>query len=496
MSYENFEDKVKEIHILGDAQGVLSWDQEVMMPEKGIQARSLQNSVLSKVRHQKITSEELESYIEELSEEKLDEDQSAVLREVRRSHERAKKVPESLTEKISKKSSENVESWKKAREEDDFEIFAQSLQEMVELKREYAEHIDPDKEAYKVLFEDYEPYISFERVEQVIDQLKSELPEMLEKLENADKELDTSPLEVELSDEKNMELARKAAELIGFDFEHGRVDTSTHPFTSGNQFDTRITTRFQDDSVAENIAITMHETGHALYNLGVPQEEYGTPLGEPRELSVHESQSRLWENHVGRSKSFWNYFVKEMEEVSGKFEDVEPEECYEAVNSIDFDNKIRTEADELSYHLHIALRFELGRKLINGDIEVEELPGLWNQRMEELLNVEVESASEGVLQDIHWGWGNFGYFPTYTMGTVLAAQLYNTAENELDSLEEGFENGEFKPLLGWLRENIHSEGQRLETDELIENVTGEALTADYFIEYVKEKYGTLYNVEL
>lgn len=495
MSYEEFEEKVKEIHILGDAQGVLSWDQEVMMPEKGIQARSVQNSIMSKVRHQKVTSEQLETLIENLEAEELNEDQRAVLREVKREHERAKKVPEELTQKISQKSSENVEVWKKARKEDDFSVFADSLQEMVELKREYANHIDPDKEPYKVLFEDYEPYISFERVEKVIKRLKNELPDLFEELQDSGETLDTSSLDKKLSEEENMALSRKAAELIGFDFERGRLDTSTHPFTSGNQFDTRITTRFKDDSVAENIAITMHETGHALYNLGVPQEHYGTPLGEPRELSVHESQSRLWENHVGRSKKFWNYFVKELKEVSDKFEDVEPEECYKASNSINFDNKIRTEADEISYHLHIALRFELGRKLINGEIDVEELPEIWNKRMEELLDVEVESAAEGVLQDIHWGWGSFGYFPTYTMGTVLAAQLYNTAEKEIEGLENGFENGEFEPLLDWLRENIHSEGQKLETDELIEKVTGEPLTADYFLEYVKRKYGALYGLE-
>lgn len=492
MSYEEFVDEVKTINFIGDAQGLLGWDQEVMMPEGSAKARSLQNSALTQVTHQKMTSDKLGKMIEELETKDLDREQSAVLREVRRAHKRQRKVPEELQRKISEKGTENVEYWRKARKQSDWKVFEQHLQEMVELKRRYAEEIDPEQEPYQVLFEDYEPYLDFEKVEEIMQRLKEELPALIEDIEQSEVELDIEALEKSLGDDKNKELARKTAESIGFDFEYGRIDTSTHPFTSGNQFDTRITTRFAEDSVAENIAISMHETGHGLYQQGLPKEHYGTPLGSSRELTVHESQSRLWENHVGRSKEFWDYFVEEIQEISEEFEDVTPEKCYKASNSVNFDNCIRTEADEISYHLHIVLRFELGRKLINGDIEVEELPELWNEKMEHYLEVQPEDDAEGALQDIHWAWGNFGYFPTYSLGTVLAAQLFRTAEEELGNLEESFKRGEFEPLLNWLRENIHSRGQLLKTDELVQEVTGEELTADYLLEYLESKYSELY----
>lgn len=495
MSYEKFLERVKTLNYIGDAQAVLGWDQEVMMPEGGVPARSKQNSALTEVHHQRITDDRLGELIEELEDWELDKEQKAILREVRRSHRRQRKVPEELQKRISEKQTENVESWRKAREESDWDMFKDDLREMVELKREYAKAIDPDREPYKVLFEDYEPYLSFERVEKIMQRLKEEIPGMIEKVRNSEVELDESALEKSLSDEQNMELARRAAETIGFDFEHGRLDTSTHPFTNGNQYDTRITTRFSDDSVAENIAISIHEGGHALYQQGLPKEHYGTPLGNARELSVHESQSRLWENHVGRSRSFWDYFVDEMRRVSEEFDDVTPEQCFKAVNSVNFENRIRTEADEISYHMHIVLRFELGQKLVNGEITVDELPELWNRKMEEYLDVEVRNDAEGVLQDIHWGWGNFGYFPTYSLGTVLAAQLYRNAEQEIEDLEEKIAEGETAPLLDWLHDEIHSRGQLLETDQLVEDVTGEPLTADYLMKHLRERYGKLYEIE-
>ena len=495
MSYEEFQEKVSNILYISDANSVLGWDQQTMMPEKGITARTKQKSALTKVIHQKITSDRLGELIQELGEENLDEKQEAELREVKREHERAVKVPEELEEKLSEQATATQETWRKARENDDFESFAEELEKLVELKKEYANKINPDAEPYRVLFEEYEPYIELERVEKVLRRLGNHLPELLAKIRDSEKEIDPAVLDVELSDDENMDVAELAADTIGFDHDHGRIDLSTHPFTSGNQYDSRITTRFKEDSVSENIAIVLHETGHALYNLGVPKENYGSPLGEPRELSIHESQSRLWENHIGRSKEFWDYFVPKLKDQSGKFSELDPESCYEAVNYVDEDNVIRTEADELSYHLHIILRFELERQLINGDIEVEDLPELWNKKMEQYLGVVPENDAEGVMQDIHWSWGSIGYFPTYSIGSVLSAQIFHKMEEEIDDLDGKISNGEFEVVLDWLRENIHSHGQRYTTDELIEKATGEPLKADYFLEYVESKYSKLYNLE-
>ncbi|MFB6245889.1 MAG: carboxypeptidase M32 [Candidatus Nanohaloarchaea archaeon] len=496
MEFEEFRESIEEIYVLEDSSSFLGWDQEVMMPEEGIKARKKHTEVISGITHRKMSSDDLLEARKSLDEDELDQGQKSVLREVKRRQERARKVPEKLQKKISGKSSEAVESWRKAKSEDDFGIFEDNLREMVELKRELAKEIDPDEEPYRVLFREFEPYLDFDRVEEVMEELGEKLPEMLETIREKGKKVEGKALDVSLPEEKNMELARKTAGEIGFDFTRGRIDTSDHPFTTGNQFDTRITTRFSDDSVLENIAITMHETGHALYTQGVTDEKYGTPLGCPREMVIHESQSRLWENHVGRSRPFWKYFAGELRNFSEEFSDLAPEEAWKSVNKVEFDNRIRTEADEISYHLHIVLRFEIGRQLVNGDADVDELPELWNRKMEELLDVEVESDSDGVLQDIHWGWGSFGYFPTYSLGSVLAAQIYDSASEDLDGLEEDLQNGEFEPLLEWLRKNIHSMGQQLETGDLIIQATGEPLNAEHFLNYIREKYSGLYAIDL
>jgi carboxypeptidase Taq len=290
-------------------------------------------------------------------------------------------------------------------------------------------------------------------------------------------------LESDLSEESEKELCEDLAKSFGFDFDRGRLDLSSHPFTNGNQFDTRITTRFSDGLI-ESILITAHETGHGLYQQGLPQKHYGTPLGASRELSIHESQSRLWENHVGRSKEFWNFLSPKLEE---KGLETSPEKLYSIANQVNQENITRVKADEISYHLHIVIRFELGRKLVNGDMEIEELPEAWNSKMEEYLNIRPENDSEGCMQDIHWFWGTFGYFPTYSIGSILSAQIFNRAEKDIERLDEKIENGEFEELREWLRENIHSKGCLKRSDDMIDELVG-GLDADEFVEYLREKY--------
>lgn len=470
-----------EITNLGAAEGLLGWDQEVMMPEKGIEARKQQKSVLTGIRHDKITSDELSELLRDIDEEKLGEENFAIYREIKRDHERASKVPQSLSKKISEKSSETVKIWQKAKEEDDFKLVKPHLEELLELKREYAEHIDSDREPYQVLFEDYEPYLDFEEVEAAMAALKQRLPEIYREAEKGQKNFFSG----EFSEDEQKKINKNIVEKIGFDFERGRFDLSSHPFTSGNQFDTRITTRYAENNLLEGLMASIHETGHALYQQGLPQEHYGTPLGTARDLSVHESQSRLWENHVGRSREFWSYFSNVLEQEIDL--DVSAEECYNSANKIDETNLIRIYSDEISYHLHIVLRFELGRKLVNGEMEIDDLPEEWNNKMEEYLDVRPENNAEGCMQDIHWFWGNFGYFPTYSLGSVLAAQIYHKAENEIEDLNTKIENGDFKELRNWLEENIHSKGCLKRTDEMIDELVG-GLNPDEFIDYLEQKY--------
>ena len=475
---EELKEHSREITNLGNISGLLGWDQEVMMPEKGIQARKQQKKVLSGIIHDKITSEELENVLEGIDVENLSIEDKAVYREIKRSHERSKKVSRDLNQKISEKSSETVKVWQESKKEDNFDKVRPHLEELLELKREYARQIDPNREPYQVLFDDYEPYIPFKDVEAALNKLKEELPPIFN---NAAKS--NEKFEADLDEETKTELCRELSESFGFDFDRGRLDLSSHPFTSGTQFDTRITTRFSDGLI-ESILITAHETGHGLYQQGLKQEHYGTPLGSSRELSIHESQSRLWENHVCRSKEFWEFFSTNLKE---KGIEASGRELHSIANQVNEKNITRVKADEVSYHIHIVLRFELGRKLVNGELEIEELPEAWNDKMEKYLNIRPESDAKGCMQDIHWFLGNFGYFPTYSIGSILSAQLFSEAENEIDNLDEKIERGEFGELREWLRENIHSKGCLKRSDEMVEELVG-GLDADEFVEYLSEKY--------
>ncbi|MFB6189980.1 MAG: carboxypeptidase M32 [Candidatus Nanohaloarchaea archaeon] len=496
MSYKDFMRTVEELGNVNEIRSVLHWDQEVQMPEEGVKARSRQLSTLARIEHRTLASDELHDHVEQLEREELDRDQEAVLREVKREHERAREVPVELLQDIAEKESECLDTWKEAREKGDFSIVEEELAELVELKRDYAEKVNADKEAYQVLFEDYEPYISFDRMEEILEQLKEELTELLERIREDGVEIESSAFRGDFDRERQKEFNEKVLELLGYDRARAKLNVSEHPFTVGNQFDTRITTRYNTEDLSESVMPTIHEYGHALYCLGLDQDNYGNPLGQARDLAVHESQSRLWENHVGRSRQFWEFLLPEVREAfPGQMEGVSVEDCYESVNRYDPENLVRVHADEASYHLHIILRFELERKLVNGEIEVEELPRLWNKKMEDLLGVAPGTESEGVLQDIHWYQGSIGYFPTYSLGSVISAQIFETAKDEIDNMDEKIERGEFEELQDWLRENIHSEGKRYRTGQLIEKITGSKPSAEPFLDYIREKYSELYGLE-
>ncbi|WP_336325494.1 carboxypeptidase M32 [Halovenus sp. HT40] len=487
--YEEFLDHVRKYNYVGDAAGVLSWDQQVMMPDDGTPARSKQSSTLSTLEHELLTDDDLAAHLEALD-GSVDDDQQAVVREVKRKHRRAREVPEELVEELSEASSNALPVWEEAKAESDFSKFEEPLEHLVELRREYAAEIDPDRDPYEVLVEDYEPYLDIETIEKILGELKSTLPDLIEQVSESDVEL-ADPFDGEYDEADQEALVREALDEIGYNWDRGRLDTAPHPFSTGTQFDARVTTRFSPDDPLDALGSTIHEFGHARYTLGLPDEQYGTPLGESRDMTVHESQSRFWENHVGRTLPFWRLFGSTVEDHLGV--DASPQELYEASNEVYEDNLIRVEADELTYHMHIVLRFEIERDLIRGDLDVSEVPQVWNEKMEEYLGVRPEHDSEGCLQDIHWTYGNFGYFPTYSLGSLLAAQLDATVREEFDDLDAKIEAGEFEPIADWLTEEIHQHGCRYTTPELIERATGESLTAEYFLDYAGEKYGDLYD---
>ncbi|WP_435196717.1 carboxypeptidase M32 [Natronomonas sp. EA1] len=490
--YEALLEQYKRISYLRDANQVLSWDQEVMMPEGGTPARAKQRSAISATSHDLLTSEEFESALDAAEAEDLDAEQAAVVREIRREFDRAAKVPSDLVERISEETSNALPVWKEAKAESDWETFAPKVETLLELKREYANHIDPDADPYAVLFADYEPYLPLETAEAVLEELRDALVPLIEELKASDAAL-AAPFDGEFPEANQMALSKATLDYLGYPEEHGRIDVAPHPFSTGTQFDARVTTRFKEDDPVDAIGSTIHEFGHATYTLGLPKEAYGTPLGQHRGLTVHESQSRLWENHVGRSKAFWNGYLPLVAEHLDTG-DMTPREAYEAANQLYPENRIRVEADELTYHMHIILRFEIERDLIAGDLAVEDVPEAWNAKMEEYLGVTPDSDAEGCLQDIHWAHGSFGYFPTYSLGSVLAAQLYAAASEEIENLEGKIENGEFDALHAWLTEEVHSHGTRYTTDELIEHATGESFTAKHFIDYAEAKFGDLYGL--
>ena len=493
-AYVELLDEIERISAVTSARGVLSWDQQVMMPDAGTPARSKQLSVLSSLAHELLVDGPVGDLLASLDDDSLTADQQAVVREIRREYVRAERVPRDLVEEISTATSEALGAWETARADDDFDTFAPHLERLVDLKREYAAHIDPDADPYAVLFAEYEPCLPLSQAESILDELRETLVPLIAEIRAADADLATDAFEGTFAVETQESLSRDVLDLLNYDFSRGRLDVSTHPFTAGNQFDCRITTRFDENDPVGALTSTIHEFGHAFYTLGLPDDRFGTPLGDDRDLSVHESQSRLWENHVGRSDAFWELLWPTFTEAFPQAESISPREAYEAANQVYDENFIRVEADELTYHLHIIVRFEIERELIGGDLAVEDVPDRWNELYEEYLEITPPSDAMGCLQDIHWSHGSFGYFPTYSLGSVMAAQLYRAAERDLGGLDASIRAGEFTPLADWLRTNIHQHGQRYETNELVRRATGESLSADAFVAYVTTKYGELYGL--
>jgi carboxypeptidase Taq len=489
--YAALREHVERITHLRDATGLLNWDQQVTMPEGGSPARAKQLSTLSGTTHDLLTEGRVADLLAACETADLTDEQRAVCREIRREHERETSVPSELVSRHAEASSEAQQVWQNAKADADFEAFAPTLDRLRELRVERADHIDPEADTYPTLYEDNMPTLPLETVERVFETLREELPPLVAELRESGTEL-ARPFEGQtFPEDEQAALNEAAAEFLGYDWDRGRLDASPHPFTSGTQFDARITTRYKPEDPLDALTATIHEYGHASYQLGLPQDEYGVPLGSAR-FEVHESQSRFWENHVGRTRAFWEAFLPTFREHLSGVEDLTVDEAYEAANRIYPENRIRVEADELTYHMHILLRHDVEREYLDGDLPVEAVPARWNELMDEYLGVTPENDAEGCLQDIHWT-TRFGGFPSYTVGSVLAAQLTAAMREDLD-VEGCIRDREFDRLREWMTEHVHRHGQRYEADELIEVATGEPLTADHFLEYAEGKFGDLYGL--
>lgn len=496
MAYTELTSGYASVAALRDAKQYLSWDQQVVMPAEGTPARRDQLAALSAQAHAELTHTQIQEALDQLSSVDLESSQNAVVREVARQYDRAASVPTELVKEMAATEAEALSAWERAREDDDFDIFAPYLQSLLDLKREYANHIDSSRDIYGVLFEEFEPYLGLGRADEILQAIREALVPLLSAIRESSAELRTDALSqgAPYSAAIQEELSQDVLETLGMPPHRTRLDTATHPFSIGTPYDARITTRFDETDPLSGLLSTIHEFGHATYTLGLPEENQGSPLGEHRGLTVHESQSRLWENHVGRSPAFWEALTPIIQSRFSGVEEVTPTAAYEAVNQVYPENLIRVEADELSYHLHIIIRYEIERDLLTGDLDVQEVPAVWNDRYQEYLGVQPQTDSEGCLQDIHWSRGNFGYFPTYSLGSALAAQIFSAAEASIDSLEESIRCGEYDVLREWLQTNVHQHGCRYMTETLIEQATGESFTPEPFIQYLESKYGALYDL--
>lgn len=489
--YREFLDLVRELSTLEQVAGLLGWDEQTYMPAGASPDRAQQNSAIAGIIHERLTSPRMGKLIRALKKQELSPDGTVILREVERKWKKASSIPGPLVKEISKTGSLGFEAWMKARKNNDFGQLEPLLDKMIDLKLQVTEHIGYGDKPYDVLLDDYEPGMRTRDVEALFKRLISKLVPISRKILDA-----PVPKSVIPSGNYSLEDQRSFMTVLaigmGFDLNRGRIDLSAHPFTSGGGRDVRITYRYQEDNPYFAIFPIIHEAGHALYEQGYQEKHLGTPLAEAVSMGLHESQSRLWENVVGRSIPFWTHYFPVMQQAFPRFKKVSLSSWYREINRVSR-SFIRVEADELTYNLHIALRFEAEAAIFGGRLKTAEIPEFWNERFEKYLGLEVPDDAQGCLQDVHWPSGGFGYFPSYTMGNLYAAQLWDTVKRQVPDLEGRIAGGDTGALLGWLRKNVHQHGKRYSTAELMKRVTGKPVSEDYFVRYVKEKYDGLYN---
>jgi carboxypeptidase Taq len=498
-TFSEFQQKLVDIAQLKSAMAALNWDKDVFMPPKGSGPRAAMLSYLAGELHEKVVSRE---FLDLLRESKaaadsgaLSEGESAIVREVWRDVSREEKLPVEFVKELAQVTSEAYLVWVDARQKKEFTLFAPYLKKIVALKRREADLVGFKQSPYDALIDTFEPYATTEEIAAVLGDLRNFLTPFLAKIRNSKANVRREAIAGDFDVEKQKVFCALVAKKIGYDFDAGRLDVSAHPFsTSFHPQDSRITTRYNPKEIIESISGVVHETGHALYEQGLPAKQFGTPLAEAVSHGIHESQSRLWENLVGRSSAFWTYFYPLLRnEFPAAFGNVSLETFYRAINAVE-PSFIRVEADEVTYNLHVILRFEIERAMIEGDIAVDELPRIWNSKMKEFLMLDVPDDSLGVLQDVHWSFGGIGYFPTYSLGNLYSAQFFATARRAIPALDEEMARGEFGSLLKWLRENIHVHGKFYSAQDLAKRATGEKLNSKYFSEYITRKYSEIYEL--
>jgi carboxypeptidase Taq len=498
-AYEWLLNHGRETAYLASTRSLLYWDQRTHIPPKGNAHRASQLDVLARLVHERRIDPRRGEMLAVVEGSSLVRDPLSVeavnVREWRRAFDRATKVPPRLAAELEKAASEGETAWETARPLNDWKSFEPYLDRMVALKREQASALGSGTtEPYDALLEDYEPGETAERLKPIFANLRDKLVDLLRRIGESSLRPDPSVLRRRFPVEAQDAFAREVVKRLGYDLGGGRMDATAHPFTVGiGPGDVRITTRYDEGYFSMAFFGAVHETGHALYDQGLPVVHWGTPMSEAASLGIHESQSRLWENLVGRSRGFWSHFYPSARDCFPVLADVPLNAFHFAINQVS-PSLIRTEADEVTYNLHIMVRFELELELIGGRMEARDLPEAWNEKMQAYLGLQPPDYASGVMQDIHWSEGAMGYFPTYTLGNLYAAQFFARARRDLGDLEAAFSRGELAPLLQWLREKIHAQGKRYRPRELLKAVTGEDLNPGYLVSYLEDKFRELYGL--
>ena len=487
-----------ELIDLGHVGALMGWDQQVNMPKGGAEERGSQSALIGRIMHEKLTSDEVGQLIADLEAEVGDlyaeTDEARAVKVAKRQYEKQTKVPLTLLMENIKATTMAHEAWVEARAQSDFSIFQPHLEKIVDLTKQYADLFKPFDHVYDPLLDDYEPGMKTAEVKEIFEKLRPQQVELLREI--AEKEaIDDSFMSKYYKPEYQEIIGRDVITRFGYDWKRGRLDVAAHPFTTGFGLgDVRITTRYLENDAGSALFSTMHEAGHALYEQGVDKKYQRHPLSGAASLAIHESQSRLWENLVGRSKEFWSFFYPSMQMLfPDNLANVSLNDFYRGINKVE-PSLIRVEADEATYNMHIMLRLEIEIGLMEDTIQVKDLPEIWNSRMEEYLGITPHNDAQGVLQDIHWSGGMIGYFPTYALGNLASVQLWDKMVEQHPNIPDEVAQGKFETILGWMREHVHRYGSKYEPQEIMLKATGSKITPEPYMKYLRTKYSEIYDL--
>jgi carboxypeptidase Taq len=493
---KRFLDYVKKMQAYSEALSLIYWDLRTGAPKKGTEQRSEVIGVLSTELFNMSTSEEMASYIARLSNEpSLSEITRKTLDECRKDYDRNKKIPAEEYREYVILQSKAETVWEEANEKSDFEMFMPYLEKLVETTKRFIQYWGSEGNKYDTLLDMYEPGITVEVLDKVFGDLREKIVPLVQQISHTSDKPETAFLFKNFPKEKQRSFSLDILKQMGYDFDAGRLDETVHPFAMGlNPGDVRVTTKYDETDFRTAVFGTIHEGGHALYEQNISEELVGTPLSSGTSMGIHESQSLFYENFVGRNFSFWKHNYSLLQQYSeGQFSEVEVEEFYRAINESK-PSLIRIEADELTYPLHVMVRYEIEKGLFNDEIEVKDLPQIWNDKYEQYLGIRPENDAQGVLQDVHWAGGSFGYFPSYALGYMYAAQFKNAMLKDLPNFDDLLEEGNLLPVKEWMTENVHKHGKLKKPLEILNDVTGEGLNAKYLVDYLYEKYNKVYNL--